>query len=233
MKTIKLNYLACICLLVLVSCTSKSNSEEEYEEEDLIEEDFSDDEYDLVLNAEYKLTHNGSPDTWDPEEVDFSFSQLPTETEGVYATGISMGLLTEAKGKCTSATFTFYSDKLITQQGEAFTANLVHPHTFWEEKDCGNNPESCIGLGYGLVGGTSPDGGMNSLAGTDDDIHTESGTITFSDLKILSKDGGIIEGTVSGNFSIAGINTNASKPKKGEASGSFKDAPFSMLSFEK
>lgn len=70
---------------------------------------------------------------------------------------------------------------------------------------------------------------MNELAGTDNDIHTESGTCTITKLTITKDENGVVEGLVFGYFELKGINTNASKPNPGEASGKFTGATFPTL----
>lgn len=213
------------------SQSQKENSEEEYVQEDYIEEDYEEEaygDYDEENYGTYELTFRGQRDEWPAERVYFSLHQLPLDKDGMYSVAISMSL-DGSDSQSTTADFTLYTDQEITKDQAPKTYNLVHVALFAEDMDCLDNPGGCIGVGTGLIGGTEPKGGMNSGAGMDNDIHTQGGTLTITKLSITKDEDGIIEGLVSGHFELNGINTNASKPNPGEASGKFTDAPFSTL----
>ncbi len=212
-------------VLALGSCSSDQAYEENYDDDDLSVAEPS--------YGNYELTSRGVTHKWDASQVYFSLHQARTEHDGVYSIAARMTWQDAPDNAAADAAFTLYTDKPIIQEDFSLAADLVHIHTFSQELDCFKNPSACIDKGFGLIGGTTPKGGLNSLSGGDDDIHTQAGTLQLTDLRVISNDGYVIKGTVSGKFNLSGINTNASKPNQGNAHGHFKDAPFETLNLRR
>lgn len=224
---------AFLMVIGISACSSnpKENSEENHTEEEYIDEEYEEEnygDYEEEGYGTYELTFRGQRNEWPSEQVYFSLHQLSLDKDGMYSVSISMSV-DGPDSQSTTADFTLYTDLDITKDKAPKTFNLVHIALFAEDMDCLDNPGGCVGVGTGLIGGTEPKGGLNSGAGMDNDIHTKSGTLTITKLSITKDEDGIIEGLVSGHFELSGINTNASKPNPGDASGKFTDAPFSTL----
>lgn len=184
---------------------------------------------DVVGDAKYELTFRGARQEWNPEEAFLSLHAVKTEESGVYSWGLRMQWPETPADHPGDAAFTFYTNRPIRHHGGGFESSLVHPHTFAEEMDCFDHPGGCVNVGYALVLGTEPKDVPGGLAGMDNDIHATNGSITITEIIITKDDGYTIEGHASGHFDISGINTNASKPNPGSASGKFENAPFSTL----
>lgn len=187
--------------------------------------------------AEYSLTFRGQTSTWtdeDASDADFSLHQFSTEAEGYYTLNIVMSHMTASASQSNGINISGLvgNKKIETGTINPVTYSLVHVHTYAEVKNCFEERQACMGLGVALVSGTEPPVGSGApLPGIDNDIHSESGTLTITGITITQNKNGIIKGRISGNFSLSGINTNGSKPNPGSASGSFENAPFEMLAF--
>jgi len=214
-----------ILALLLGSCDSSDDSDPELP-------------VDENTIAKYSLTFRGQTSSWtdeNPDDARFSLHHAPTETDGYYTIGIAMTYPTGPPSQSHGVTFTgLVADKNIkTGTMSPVTYSLVHIHDYTYEGDCFDNPQCCAGIGFALVQGTEPSSESgSSLPGMDNDIHSQSGSLTITSFTITENEGAVIKGRVSGNFSISGINTNASKPNPGTASGSFENAPFSTLAFQ-
>lgn len=188
--------------------------------------------------AKYSLTLRGQTNTWtdeNPNDADFSLHQIPTDTEGYYTMGISMSSLAASSSQPSSVSLSGLIGNKAISSGVLTPGSyaLVHIGNYADEKECFDNPQSCLGVGTALVAGTEPSADTEaSMQGWDNDVHSQSGTLTITAFTITENEGGVIKGLVSGKFNVSGINTNGSKPNPGTASGSFENAPFETLAFE-
>lgn len=213
-------------LLLVVSCDN----------DDVIKDGPADPDQPTEENtiAKYSFTFRGEVASWTDEKpnvADFWLHQVPMEQEGYYSLGIGMAHLASSPSQSNGVSFTrlISNAKLSTGKITPGTYSLVHIHTYDDVKDCIDNPQGCVGVGTAYVAGTEP--AEDIIPGVDNDIHAETGTLTITNVIITQNEDGIIKGLVSGNFTLQGINTNASKPNAGSASGSFENAPFSTLAF--
>lgn len=219
----------------ITGCANKPSetSEEDFQEDWMDEEEHEqeNEEYEDENTGTYELTFRGDRNEWPSDQVDFSLHIMPLDSEDMLSIALTLnyyGDETQSNG----GNFTLYTDSSILDGIPEKSFKLVHAKSFADDLDCFDKPAGCNGIGTGIIGGTQPNGSSISDFGIDNDLHTEGGTLTITKLEITGDEKGILEGLVSGYFELSGINTNASKPNPGHASGRFTDAPFSTLKIE-
>lgn len=182
----------------------------------------------VVGDASVEVTFRGDTRSWDTDNMSFSINSRKEEGTDVYRWILRMQQGKSPQDHPGDVSLVFNSEQTIFSIDKPLHVELVSSNLFFGDLDCSKNPEGCLNVGYGMISGTQPTS-PPSHAGLDDDIHGHEGTLVIDDIVITKRVGRMVHGYASGSFSFSGINTNASAPNPGSASGKFEYVPFEVL----
>ncbi len=211
--------------LTLTACNSKQKKDNEDEVSS------QDEEYDLgpYKLAKYTLDARGEHSEWmdtiyegTQEVLPISFTQLPTDENGVQGLGFELKKVLEDGSTVRSVGMSVYSDGTIQDKSIKLNYNLISLITV--KDTCFDSPISCIGSGSAIY-----DDAKNKDIPLDEgiEIHAASGNFVITKLEIAEVYGNIVYGTISGSFEFSGANSFDKNP--GNVKGTFNDAPFQCL----